>query len=80
MDCLKNCVIIIPAKLCNQRQFFAHDVELNNKGVLHYIYITCFILKHGYRSIHDKLFKQYKWAWNYNDNHTIDLNNMSNAI
>ena len=35
MDCLKNCVIIIPAKLCNQRQFFSHNVELNNKGILH---------------------------------------------
>ena len=30
----KSCVIIIPAKLCNQRQFFSHDVELNNKGIL----------------------------------------------
>ena len=40
MDCLKNCVIIIAAKLCNQRQFFSHDVELNNYGILHYIYIT----------------------------------------
>ena len=30
-----NCVIIIPAKLCNQRQFFSHDIELNNKGILH---------------------------------------------
>ena len=30
-----NCVIVIPAKLCNQRQFFSHDVELNNKGILH---------------------------------------------
>ena len=26
-----NCVIIIPAKLCNQRQFFSHNVQLNNK-------------------------------------------------
>ena len=34
MNCLKNCVIIIPAKLCNQRQFFSHDVEV------FYIYIT----------------------------------------
>ena len=41
MDCLKNCVIIIPAKLCNQRKIFSHDVELNNKGILQiYIYIT----------------------------------------
>ena len=32
-----NCVIIIPAKLCNQRQFFSHDAELNNKDLLHYI-------------------------------------------
>ena len=39
MDCLKNCVIIIPAKLCNfnQRQFLSHDVDLNNKGILHYM-------------------------------------------
>ena len=22
-------------KLCNQRQFLSHDVELNNKGILH---------------------------------------------
>ena len=36
MDCLKNCVIIIPAKICNQRQFFSHDLELNNKGILHF--------------------------------------------
>ena len=36
MDCLKNCVIIIPAKLCNQRKNFSHDVELNIKGILHY--------------------------------------------
>ena len=28
-------VIIIPAKLCNQRKNFSHDVELNNKGILH---------------------------------------------
>ena len=35
MDCLKNCVIITPAKLCNQRKNFSHDVELNNKGILH---------------------------------------------
>ena len=43
MDCLKNCVIIIPAKLCNQRKNFSHDVELDNNGILHftfYIYIT----------------------------------------
>ena len=41
MDCLENCVIVILAKLCNQRQFFSHDVELNNKDILHlhYIYI-----------------------------------------
>ena len=41
MDCLKNCVIIIPAKLCNQRNFFSHDVELNNKGILqlHFTFI-----------------------------------------
>ena len=35
MDCLKNCVSIIPAKLCNQRKKFYHYVELKNKGILH---------------------------------------------
>ena len=39
MDCLlKNCVIIIPAKLCNQRKIFSHDVELNNKGILYFTF------------------------------------------
>ena len=41
MDCLENCVAIIiyyvPAKLCDQRIIFSHDVEMNNKGILHYI-------------------------------------------
>ena len=32
---LKNCVIIIPAKLCNQRKKFSHDVEVYNKVILH---------------------------------------------
>ena len=40
MDCLKNCVIIIPAKLCSQRNFLSHDVELNNKGILHKLFKT----------------------------------------
>ena len=35
MDCLTNCVIIIPAKLCNQGKHFFQDIELNNKGILH---------------------------------------------
>ena len=35
MDCLTNCVIIIPAKLCNQRNVLSHDVQLNNIGILH---------------------------------------------
>ena len=26
------------SKLCNQRQFFSHDVELNNKGILHFTF------------------------------------------
>ena len=39
MDCLKNCVIIIPAKLYNQRTNFSHAVELNNKGILHLIFL-----------------------------------------
>ena len=38
MDCLINCVIIIPAKLCNQRKKLSHDVELNNKGILHFTF------------------------------------------
>ena len=35
MPVIDGCVITIPAKLCNQRQLFSHDVELNNKGNLH---------------------------------------------
>ena len=26
----------VPAKLCNQRKTFSHDVEINNKGILHF--------------------------------------------
>ena len=33
--CCSRFVLIIMSKLCNQRQFFSHDVELNNKGILH---------------------------------------------
>ena len=28
----------VPAKLCNQRKLFSHDVEMNNKGILHFIF------------------------------------------
>ena len=34
------CVIIsmyyVPEKLYNQRKNFSHDVEMNNKGILHF--------------------------------------------
>ena len=40
MDCLKNCFIIIiyyvPAKLRNQRNNFSRNVEMNNKGIIHF--------------------------------------------
>ena len=43
MACLKNYVIIsiyyVPAKLYNQRTIFSHDVEMNNKGILHFTYL-----------------------------------------
>ena len=35
-----NCVIIILAKLCNQRQFFYHDVELNNQDLFHFTFTS----------------------------------------
>ena len=40
MVCLANCVIIITAKLCIQRLFFSHDVELNNKGIFHFTFLV----------------------------------------
>ena len=33
----------VPAKLCKQRDIFSHDVEMNNKGILHldlHLYLT----------------------------------------
>ena len=36
MDCLKNNLLsLYTTKLCNQRKMFSHDVETNNKGILH---------------------------------------------
>ena len=37
--CRYHYILCLPAKLCNQRKCFSHDVEMNNKGILDYIYI-----------------------------------------
>ena len=66
MDCLKNCVIIIPAKLCNQRQCFSHDVELNNEGILHlhYIYYTACPHYNAVFWVHDNELHYKRGSWN----------------
>ena len=32
-------VLLYRQQLCNQRKFLSHDVEMNNKGILHVFYI-----------------------------------------
>ena len=41
-----NCVIIIPAKLCNQIKLFSHDVELNNIGIFTFTSTFNFVHTH----------------------------------
>ena len=46
MDCLKNCVIIryilCTNKTVFKRKKFYHNVEMNNKGILHFTFFLDF--------------------------------------
>ena len=47
-------IYYVPAKLCNQRNIFSHDVELNNKGILHFtFFFTCQPLSRRLHFSHD---------------------------
>ena len=38
LSCLIISMYYVPAKLYNQRKEISHDVEMNNKGILHFIF------------------------------------------
>ena len=50
MDCLNYhyTVYYVLAKLCNQMKIFSHDVEMNNKDILHFTLTSTDRLKENY--------------------------------